>query len=99
MCFVFLFWFVNTLLTNASVEPFFFVTQVSWIRKKDGHLLTVDTDTFIGDGRFQVRHPVHSDTWTLHLRGARATDAGVYECQVSSEPKMSLFYQVNVVGQ
>ena len=73
--------------------------KVSWIRKKDGHLLTVDTDTFIGDGRFQVRHPVHSDTWTLHLRGARATDAGVYECQVSSEPKMSLFYQVNVVGQ
>lgn len=73
--------------------------KVSWIRKKDGHLLTVDTDTFIGDNRFQVRHPVHSDTWTLHLRGARASDAGIYECQVSSEPKLSLFYQVNVVGK
>jgi len=86
-------------MRNVLMRLFFFCMKVSWIRKKDGHLLTVDTDTFIGDGRFQVRHPVHSDTWTLHLRGARATDAGVYECQVSSEPKMSLFYQVNVVGQ
>ena len=72
--------------------------QVSWIRKRDGHLLTVDTDTFIGDGRFQVLHPPSSDTWTLHLRGARANDAGKYECQVSSEPKLSLFYHLHVVG-
>lgn len=73
--------------------------QVSWIRKRDGHLLTVDTDTFIGDGRYQVHHPPHSDTWTLLLRGVRGSDAGKYECQVSSEPKMSLVYQLNVVSK
>lgn len=56
-------------------------------------------DTFIADGRFQVHHPANSDTWTLHLRGVRGTDAGKYECQVSSEPKLSLVYQLNVVGK
>ena len=72
--------------------------QVSWIRKSDGHLLTVDSDTFIGDGRFQVLHPVNSDTWTLLLRGGHGSDSGQYECQISSEPKLSLVYQLNVVG-
>ena len=69
------------------------------MRKNDGHLLTVDTDTFVGDGRFQVLHSSKSDAWTLHLRGARAADAGQYECQVSSENKMSLVYHLNVVGE
>ena len=55
---------------------FFYWKKVSWVRKTDGHLLTVDSDTFIGDGRHQVHHPANSDTWTLHLRGAKATDAG-----------------------
>jgi Immunoglobulin I-set domain len=73
--------------------------QVSWVRKRDGHLLTVDTDTFIGDGRFQVHHPANSDIWTLHLRAVRGSDAGKYECQVSSEPKLSLVYQLNIVGE
>ncbi|XP_046462777.1 uncharacterized protein LOC124208948 isoform X2 [Daphnia pulex] len=71
--------------------------SVSWVRKRDGHLLTVDTDTFIGDGRFQVHHPANSDIWTLHLRAVRGSDAGKYECQVSSEPKLSLVYQLNIV--
>jgi len=71
--------------------------SVSWIRKSDGHLLTVDSDTFISDGRFQVLHPVNSDTWTLLLRGGRGPDSGQYECQISSEPKLSLVYQLNVV--
>jgi len=71
--------------------------SVSWIRKSDGHLLTIDSDTFIGDGRFQVLHPINSDTWTLLLRGGRGSDTGQYECQISSEPKLGLVYQLNVV--
>lgn len=71
---------------------------MSWIRKRDGSLLTVDSDTFVGDARFQVIHPVNSNTWTLHIRGARGMDAGQYECQVSSEPKLSLVYNVYVIG-
>lgn len=58
----------------------------------------MDSDTFIGDGRFQVLHPPNSDTWTLLLRGGRGSDSGQYECQISSEPKLSLVYQLNVVG-
>lgn len=73
--------------------------QVSWVRKKEGDLLSVDSDTFVGDSRFQVIHPAHSNTWTLHLRGVRGSDDGEYECQVSSEPKMSLLYKLNVVGK
>jgi len=73
--------------------------SVSWIRKRDGDgdLVTVDRDTFIGDGRFEALHVMASDTWTLHIRNIRPEDAGIYECQVSSEPKTSLLFQLSVI--
>lgn len=35
----------------------------------------------------------------LQVKYVQARDAGVYECQVGTEPKMSHFVQLNVVGQ
>lgn len=69
--------------------------QVSWIRKRDSHILTVDRYTFIADERFQVLH--NGDTWTLQIKYVQSRDAGVYECQVTTEPKMSQFVQLDVV--
>ncbi|ODM96843.1 Lachesin [Orchesella cincta] len=73
----------------------FFCQQVSWIRKRDSHILTVDRYTFIADERFQVLH--NGDTWTLQIKFVQSRDAGVYECQVTTEPKMSQFVQLDVV--
>lgn len=33
------------------------------------------------------------------VKYVQARDAGVYECQVGTEPKMSHFVQLNVVGE
>lgn len=47
----------------------------------------------------KVVHPEKSENWTLHIRFAQVRDSGVYECQVNTEPKMSLAYHLNVVGE
>ena len=72
---------------------------MSWIRKSDGYLLTVERDTFIGDNRFEALHLAASDTWTLHIRNVRPDDAGVYECQVSSEPKTSQLFTLHIISE
>lgn len=74
--------------------------QVSWVRKGDGHLLAVGDDTFINDGRFQAQRIASSDTWTLQIRSVQLSDAGDYECQVSSnEPKISRVVHLRAVGK
>lgn len=39
-----------------------------------------------------------SDTWQLQIKYVQARDEGIYECQVSSEPKISARINLNVVG-
>ena len=42
--------------------------QVSWIRKRDSHILTVDSTTFISDERFYILKPERRHVWTLRIR-------------------------------
>ncbi|XP_056643114.1 zwei Ig domain protein zig-8-like [Diorhabda carinulata] len=71
--------------------------MVSWIRRKDYHLLTVGLTTYSSDDRFQAIHLQHSEDWTLQIKFVQQRDAGLYECQVSSHPPISIFVQLNVV--
>ncbi|CAL4065230.1 unnamed protein product, partial [Meganyctiphanes norvegica] len=64
--------------------------DVTWIRRRDIHILSVGTHTYTSDERFKVVHPVGSDDWTLEIAPVTFRDEGVYECQVSSSPKISL---------
>lgn len=43
--------------------------------------------------------PEKSENWTLQIKFPQERDAGIYECQVNTEPKMSLAFQLNVVGK
>ncbi|XP_053620382.1 uncharacterized protein LOC128680918 [Plodia interpunctella] len=70
---------------------------VSWIRRKDYHLLTVGLTTYSSDQRFQAIHLQHSEDWTLKVRFVQKRDAGIYECQVSSHPPTSIFLRLDVV--
>ncbi|KAK8745912.1 hypothetical protein OTU49_000099, partial [Cherax quadricarinatus] len=63
--------------------------SVTWMRKRDLHILTAGVYTYSADERFRVLHPENSDDWTLHIRFTTERDAGVYECQVNSDPKIS----------
>ncbi|XP_065167196.1 zwei Ig domain protein zig-8-like isoform X2 [Atheta coriaria] len=72
---------------------------VSWIRKRDLHILTAGILTYTSDQRFQVIRPDKSDNWTLQIKFPQLRDSGVYECQVNTEPKMSLPFRLNVIAR
>lgn len=69
------------------------------MRKRDMHILSAGMSMYTSDLRFQVIHPEKSENWTLQIRSPQERDSGVYECQVSTEPKMSLNYSLNIVGE
>ncbi|KAG8222164.1 hypothetical protein J437_LFUL000745 [Ladona fulva] len=73
--------------------------SVSWIRKRDLHILTVGILTYTNDQRFQSLHSDGSDEWTLKVSSPQVRDSGTYECQVSTEPKISMAFKLNVVGE
>ncbi len=78
---------------------FFLVHQVSWVRSSDSSILSVGNSTFIQDGRFRVIHSHDSEVWGLQITKVRQSDAGPYECQISSEPKKSFVVELKVVGK
>ena len=73
--------------------------QVSWIRHRDVHILTVGRYNYASDQRFSIVRPRPSEDWTLQIKFSQARDSGLYECQVSTQPHRSQFVQLNVVGK
>ncbi|XP_047118659.1 lachesin-like [Schistocerca piceifrons] len=69
---------------------------VSWIRRKDYHLLTVGLATYSSDSRFQIVHARHLQSWALQIKFVQPQDAGWYECQVSTHPPTSIFVELKV---
>ncbi|XP_014232110.1 zwei Ig domain protein zig-8-like [Trichogramma pretiosum] len=62
---------------------------VSWIRKRDLHILTSMALTYTSDGRFTViGNTETSDDWNLRIDYVQTRDEGIYECQVNTEPKI-----------
>jgi len=72
---------------------------VSWIRQRDLHILTIGIMTYTNDQRFLARHLDNSDEWILKIVSVQQRDAGIYECQVSTEPKISQAYKLMVVSK
>ena len=74
--------------------------SVSWVRGRDSHILTVDRETFISDDRFVSMHRKEkmSDTITLSIIEIKVQDQGKYECQVSSQPKISRIVELDVLN-
>lgn len=86
-------------LLNSALNLTLFLSKVSWIRKRDLHILTVGILTYTNDQRFQSLHSEGSDEWTLRISSPQPRDSGTYECQVSTEPKISQGFRLNVVGE
>lgn len=68
------------------------VPQISWIRRRDFHVLTSSTFTYTNDERFQVLHPEGSDDWTLQIKYVQDRDNGTYECQVITTAPGNCFH-------
>ena len=47
----------------------------------------------------QVYHPPESEFWYLDISSVTFRDAGVYECQVSTSPKVFLPVHLTVLGE
>ncbi|XP_054742972.1 zwei Ig domain protein zig-8 [Anastrepha obliqua] len=71
--------------------------SVSWIRKRDLHILTADISTYTSDDRFQVVRTADLKDWTLQVKYAQPRDSGIYECQVNTEPKISMAFRLHVI--
>lgn len=69
---------------------------VSWIRKSTLHVLTSNVITFTGDSRFSCLHAELSDNWTLQIKYTQLRDQGEYQCQVNTEPKISMSFFLQV---
>lgn len=73
--------------------------QVTWIRKADVQVLTVNSYTYTTDPRFTAHSSADADEWVLKITSARLEDSGGYECQVSTETKMSTTFELEVIGR
>lgn len=69
------------------------------MRKRDLHILTSHIFTYTGDARFSVLHPEPSDDWDLKIDYVQPRDAGVYECQINTEPKINMAVILSVEGK
>lgn len=79
---------------------FFFsvLLQLSWVRHRDIHLLTVGRYTYTSDQRFEAIHQPHTDDWALRIRYAQIHDSGIYECQIGTTPTTGHLVYLTVVG-
>ncbi|KAG8246765.1 hypothetical protein J6590_077383 [Homalodisca vitripennis] len=89
---------ITSTATLPCVVRKFGTGVVSWIRRKDFQLLTVGLATYSSDDRFMVEHARHLQNWGLQIHKVQKTDAGMYECQVSTHPPTSIFVELKVIG-
>ena len=89
-----------SLAKACSIPNSIFVAflQVSWIRSKDSYMLYIGDVKFVDDDRFELLPGNGYGDWTLRFRLIREADAGKYECQISTSPKLSQTFTLNVVG-
>ncbi|KAK8721167.1 hypothetical protein OTU49_012901, partial [Cherax quadricarinatus] len=71
--------------------------MVSWVRRRDYHLLTVGRQVYSSDARVGVKVSPDGCDWMLTVRWVAPHDQGQYECQVSSHPPQSLMVMLHVV--
>lgn len=88
----------SSLIKHWRIFDFSFPLQISWIRHRDLLILTVATYTFTTDQRFQTAYHRDTNEWTLHIKWVQPADAGMYECQISTQPIVSYFVQLNTIG-
>ncbi|XP_018015105.1 uncharacterized protein LOC108672004 [Hyalella azteca] len=71
--------------------------QVSWIRNRDLHVLTVGAFTFTTDDRFSAHRDTITKDWVLIIQHTDIQDSGLYECQVPTKPVTSHTVQLKVL--
>lgn len=90
---------VTELLTNNHTFFLSFsLLQVSWVRQKDLYILASGRQTYIRDSRFKSINLINSNEWILEIKDTKLSDSGTYECQISTNPKLSTSVFLQVIG-
>lgn len=75
--------------------------KTSWIRQRDGQILTVNKkkhSSFLGkDERISVYYSMLRRSW-LRIKAVEKEDEGLYECQVSTSPPRVYRFELKVSG-
>ncbi|XP_046650888.1 uncharacterized protein LOC124341979 isoform X1 [Daphnia pulicaria] len=56
---------------------------VSWIRRRDWHIMSSGSHIYTADSRFSVLNRPGSPDWILMLKSPQLYDSGTYECQIA----------------
>ena len=70
---------IQTSPSSVCREKYF---QVSWIRRRDWHIMSVGETVYTTDDRVTVTRKKDSADWQLQFKFAKERDEGTYECQV-----------------
>ena len=76
--------FWNTVFRPGVKYQFlsFFKFQISFIRRRDFHILSNGHSVYTNDQRIEIFHAAKSHDWYLVIKQANHNDSGIYECQV-----------------
>lgn len=58
---------------------FSFQNQVSWVRRRDWHILSSGDSLYTNDARFVATHEPTQSTYTLQIKFVQKRDHGIYE--------------------
>jgi len=71
---------------------------VAWIHIDRKMILAVHKHVIARIPRFSMAHDGQK-TWLLNINGVRASDKGIYMCQVNTDPMISQIGYLQVVGE
>ena len=78
----------------------FYVLQVTWRKTSDPSPLTVGTLIYVQDSRLHISYIEYRGEWNLYIKNVSHSDAGIYECQVSTNMRdMRKYVLLNIKGE
>ncbi|XP_042210969.1 lachesin-like [Homarus americanus] len=70
--------------------------MVTWMKRDDDQLLTVGQTVYAAETRFSATHSHHSKAWELWVKDVQLSDAGHYECQLTTHPPVTFSFTLKV---
>ncbi|XP_063860088.1 Ig-like and fibronectin type-III domain-containing protein 2 isoform X4 [Scylla paramamosain] len=73
---------------------------VWWSKRGNGKktILTVAERSITSDERVSLLHDRGGDVWVLVIKNARVSDAGIYVCEINTNPSLTSIYVVSVTS-
>ncbi|KAF2369127.1 Immunoglobulin I-set [Trinorchestia longiramus] len=69
---------------------------VTWLKREDDQLLTVGQLVYVSEERLRVSQCHRTKAWELFIKDVHKSDAGQYECQLTTHPPVSYFFSLRV---